>query len=88
MAENPFEDIKAQLDTIERAITINQDWPMDRKQAAKYLGVPARTIDDLRRSGKISFHALIGGDVKDRHIRYYRSDLDKYLRSQRRQSVG
>ena len=65
--------------------TADGAWPaaMTRTQAARYLGISADFIDQLRRRGELD-PVLVGGSI--RGTRYLRADLDEYLSTAKRRS--
>ena len=71
------------LERLEHA-QLMDDRPMNRKEAAEYLGLHPQTVYTWAREGLIAYSVLGGNDTGERgEMRFLRSDLDVYLKKMR-----
>jgi hypothetical protein len=75
------------LDKLEADIRCTYDMPLTEEQAAEYLHLSTRHMARLRGQAAITYISVGGGDVRAGKILYYRSDLDEYLRRNRRKNA-
>lgn len=75
------------LDKLEADIRCTYDMPLTEEQAAEYLHLSTRHMARLRSQAEITYISVGGGDKRAGKILYYRSDLDEYLRRNRKKNA-